>query len=382
MNALNYNPDATYNDGSCIMADACGNMNMLYFDWSGDVFANECSISLYDEYGNYLAYSGGYADSYACVNDGCFYAALSDNFGDGWENTTLNIYMNGLPEPIAAPYLTSGYSTDMMLSINSDGCTMNIEGCMDPTSMNYNPAATVADSSCVYSQDCQYGWSYIVAATGFWADEMSFAIINSSGDVVFSFDGEMNNSTSTSFACLTPDCYTVNMEDSWGDGWNGGYVSISNSFGYGDFYGGLNWGSEQEGMYSILSNCGTAIMGCMDSTALNYMADATEDDGSCMYNDNNPQGENPGMVLSSAAVKIYPNPASQNINVFVQGLEWNEGDFIQYKIYSIDGKLVNQGQWNEEQINYSFDVEELSSGMYLIELKNQNGSVTTRFSKQ
>ena len=135
-------------------------------------------------------------------------------------------------------------------------------------------------------------------------------------------------------------------------------------------------------MYSILSNCGAATMGCMDSTALNYMADATEDDGSCMYNDNNPQGENPGMVLLSSSVKVYPNPASQNINVLVQGLEWNEGDFIQFNIYSIDGKLVNQGQWNEKQINYSLDVAELSSGMYLIELKNQNGSVTTRFSKQ
>jgi hypothetical protein len=248
--------------------------------------------------------------------------------------------------------------------------------------MNYNPAANVADSSCVYSQDCQYGWSYIVATTGYWADEMSFEIVSSSGDVVFSFDGETNNSTLVDFACLTPDCYTVNMEDSWGDGWNGGYVSISNSLGYGDFYGGLNWGSEQQAMYSILSNCGAAIMGCMDSTALNYMADATEDDGSCMYNDNNPQGENPGMVLLSSSVKVYPNPASQNINVFVQGLEWNDGDFLQFNIYSIDGKLVNQGQWNEEQMSYSLDVASLASGMYLIELKNQFGSVTTRFSKQ
>ncbi len=382
MNALNYNSEATYNDGSCIMADACGNMNMLYFDWSGDVFANECSISLYDEYGNYLAYSGGYADSYACLNDGCYYAALSDNFGDGWENTTLNIYMNGMSDSIASPYLASGNSSEMMLSINSAGCSLSIEGCMDPTSMNYNPAATVADSSCVYSQDCQYGWSYIVATTGFWADEMSFEIINSSGDVVFSFDGEMNNSTSTSFACLTPDCYTISMEDSWGDGWNGGYVFIANSLGYGEFYGGLNWGSEQEGMYSILSNCGAAIMGCMDSTALNYMADATEDDGSCMYNDNNPQEENPGMVLSTAAVKVYPNPASQSINVFVQGLEWNEGDYLQFHIYSAEGKLVNQGQWNQEQINYALDIASLSSGMYFIELKNQNVNVVTRFSKQ
>jgi hypothetical protein len=120
----------------------------------------------------------------------------------------------------------------------------------------------------------------------------------------------------------------------------------------------------------------------MDSTALNYMADATEDDGSCMYNDNNPQEENPGMVLSTAAVKVYPNPASQSINVFVQGLEWNEGDYLQFHIYSAEGKLVNQGQWNQGQINYALDISDLSSGMYFMELKNENGNVVTRFSKQ
>jgi hypothetical protein len=88
------------------------------------------------------------------------------------------------------------------------------------------------------------------------------------------------------------------------------------------------------------------------------------------------------MVLSTAAVKVYPNPASQSINVFVQGLEWNEGDYLQFHIYSAEGKLVNQGQWNQGQINYALDISDLSSGMYFMELKNENGNVVTRFSKQ
>jgi hypothetical protein len=381
INALNYNADATYNDGSCIMADVCGAMNLIYFDWTGDAFAFESSIALYDNSGNYVAYSSG-SDTYACINDGCYYTTLTDNFGDGWGSTTLNIYLNGSNTPLLSPFLNDGMTDSMMVSINTTDCQMSITGCMDATAMNYNAVANIEDGSCVYSEDCQYGWTYIQTATGFWADEMSYSIVASNGDVLFEFEGDLNNATSTDFVCLTPDCYTVAMEDSWGDGWNGGYVFIANSLGYGEFYGGLNWGSEQEAMYSILSNCGAAIMGCMDSTALNYMADATEDDGSCMYNDNNPQEENPGMVLSTAAVKVYPNPASQSINVFVQGLEWNEGDYLQFHIYSAEGKLVNQGQWNQGQINYALDISGLSSGMYFMELKNENGNVVTRFSKQ
>lgn len=382
MNALNYNANATYDDGSCVFPDACGTLNMLYFDWSGGVFANECSVSLYDQNGNNVAYSTGSFDTYACINDGCFYTTINDNFGDGWENNTLNIYLNGSAEPLASPYLPSGSVDVMMLSINTTGCEITHEGCMDPTAMNFDPIANVMDSSCVYSQDCQYGWSYIVAATGFWADEMSFSIMSSSGDVVYNFEGEVNNSTVIDMACLIPDCYTVSMEDSWGDGWNGGYVSISNSMGYGDFFGNLSWGDSQVGMYSILSNCGSEVMGCMDSTAMNYDASATQDNGTCMYNDNNPQGENPGMTLTNAVVKLFPNPASQNINVSLHGFDLSVDGFVSYNIFSADGKLILQGQWNESQVNYALDISQLSVGMYFIEVLTTKGPLVERFSKQ
>ncbi|MEN9333759.1 MAG: hypothetical protein RLY35_939 [Bacteroidota bacterium] len=378
MNALNYNPAASYEDGSCITAGACGSMNMLFFDWTQGVFANECSVSIYDENGNYMAYSSGLADSYACVNDGCFYLSMNDNFGDGWENNALNIYLNAGDSAMASPYLSSGSAGEMMLSINTTGCALTIEGCMDVNAMNYNPAATSADSSCVYSQDCEYGWSYIATTTGNWADEMSYTIVNSNGDVVFNFEGQVNNSTSIAYACFSPDCYAVEMQDSWGDGWNGGYVSISNSLGYGAYYGGLNWGSEQVGMYGILSNCDSTIMGCMDSTALNYSADATEDDGSCMYNDNNPQGENPGMNLLEANVKLYPNPATTVLNI---NLEHFDSINLQYTIRSVDGKLLEQGRLNANQWNQSLDIQGLASGVYLLEIKNNEAILTQRFVK-
>jgi len=337
---------------------------------------------LYDENGAYVAYSAGYSDSYACVNDGCFFTTLNDNFGDGWENNSLNVYLNGSSVPISSPYLASGSMEMIVISVNTEGCQITNPGCMDATAMNFDPSANVMDSSCVYSQDCQYGWSYIVASTGFWADEMSFSIVNSGGDVVFNFEGDMNNTTTIEFACLIPDCYTVAMEDSWGDGWNGGYVSISNSLGYGDFYGSLNWGTAQDGMYSILSNCGNEVMGCMDSTALNYNASATQDDGSCMYNDNNPQGENPGMMLTSSVVKLFPNPAHQSINVSLQGFDLSSNDHVTFSIFSAEGKLIQQGQWNFDELNYSMDISNLSVGMYFIEISSNRGSKVGRFSKQ
>jgi hypothetical protein len=382
MNALNYNPDAMNDDGSCIMPDVCGSMNLLFFDWTGDVFANESSIALYDNNGNYAAYSFGSSDSYACLNDGCYYTDLADFFGDGWGGTTLNIYLNGNPTAFATPYLNFGSSDSMMLSINTLDCQMTILGCTDVSAMNYNAIANIDDGSCVFSENCQYGWSYIQTMTGFWADEMSYSILASNGDVVFEFEGELNNTNSVDFACLAPDCYTIQMEDSWGDGWNGGYVFISNSLGYGDFYGSLNWGSEQAGMYSILSNCGTAIMGCMDSTALNYNASATEDDGTCMYNDNNPQGENPGMVLLETTVKLFPNPVADVLNVFMTMDNLSDISSVHYSIHAVDGKRIEQGQWIGSSVGHSLNVQHLAAGIYYLEVSDNENRWVKRFVKQ
>ena len=72
------------------------------------------------------------------------------------------------------------------------------------------------------------------------------------------------------------DNYSISLVDSWGDGWNGGSLSIGGvTYTIDDF-------AENTSSYSeIVGSCGVA--GCMDASACNYNMDATFDDGSCTY---------------------------------------------------------------------------------------------------
>jgi len=68
------------------------------------------------------------------------------------------------------------------------------------------------------------------------------------------------------------DDYQVSMSDSWGDGWNGGALSI------GDDSFTIDTGSSND---FLVGSCGLA--GCTDENACGYNPDATFDDGSCYY---------------------------------------------------------------------------------------------------
>ena len=77
-----------------------------------------------------------------------------------------------------------------------------------------------------------------------------------------------------------PGCYTVNLYDSWGDGWNGNTLTIGDmNFELGDGYestGTLVAGVDPE-------ECGV-FYGCTDPAAANYDSTSTINDGSCFYN--------------------------------------------------------------------------------------------------
>ncbi|PCJ79922.1 MAG: hypothetical protein COA49_10235 [Bacteroidetes bacterium] len=121
--------------------------------------------------------------------------------------------------------------------------------------------------------------------TGLWSDEMSFSIVgpivNSDTEVV-SFQGLVDNSLTSDTLCFESGCYAVIMQDYWGDGWNGGSISIDMPDDTLEFI--MNSGYLEYQTFeinSITENCNWELLGCTDPNSENFIVGATVDDGTC-----------------------------------------------------------------------------------------------------
>ncbi|MAZ56040.1 MAG: hypothetical protein CMP54_03500, partial [Flavobacteriales bacterium] len=109
----------------------------------------------------------------------------------------------------------------------------------------------------------------VIYTAGSWASENSFTITDCDGNILASMDGGAGFND-----CLAlGDNYIVNLVDSYGDGWNGGSLSV----------GGVAMTIDSGASYqSITGSCG--VVGCMDANANNVNADATIADNTlCTY---------------------------------------------------------------------------------------------------
>ena len=75
-------------------------------------------------------------------------------------------------------------------------------------------------------------------------------------------------------------------------------------------------------------------------------------------------------------VEIWPNPVTDILNIHV----YQNNHSLAYKIFSINGKLMWNGELNDEKTN--LDLSRLSSGIYFIQIMGENMFSTYRFVKQ
>ena len=119
--------------------------------------------------------------------------------------------------------------------------------------------------------------------SGSWGSEVSFTITDASGNVLVNGNGSYaNNTTYDNYVDLAdPGCYDANMADSYGDGWNGGYILIIDSLTGSTVYT-LGTGFTTGGTF-VENFCLPYVLGCTDPGAGNYDPLATIDDGSCTF---------------------------------------------------------------------------------------------------
>ena len=323
-NADNYNPDATIDDGSCYTAagnDLCADAEplspgIITVDNTGAVVNEgiwgECwSFGSGEGEQSSVWYSFTTPDYPAqitleAIGDGT-YTLTDTQFGlftecggemidcDGNSGSGLlsmfDYACGELEENTEYILMIDGYYGDagtclLSYTVSSD-CSEPIYGCTDSNALNYDPSATVDDGSCYYQQDsCEFTSVGLVFTAGSFGSEVSFDITDEFGNVIVSFDGFQSQGTYYLNACLVDGCYSVNLYDSWGDGWNGGALDI-----YVDGFlvaAGITIpdGFEGSAMFGVnTDDCDFTyeLYGCTDPLALNFNPVATIDDGTCYY---------------------------------------------------------------------------------------------------
>ena len=179
---------------------------------------------------------------------------------------------------------------------------------LKPVEYLVNPAGKRAEEAPIYTQnqssirdnrDCPGEDETEISFScdgGSWQGEVSWTVEDAAGQDVISGGAPFSG-----LACLVDGDYTVYGEDSFGDGWNGNYLTVS-------MPDGTNLLS-----FTVVGENGTAtftvqagaVYGCMDPEAENYDPNATVDDGSCVY-----AGDNCGVPIVATDGTTYDATAS------------------------------------------------------------------------
>ena len=165
-------------------------------------------------------------------------------------------------------------------AVNDDNsCDFSCYGCTNSAACNYDASATLDDGSCILN-----GVDVVVTIlTDNYPAETTWTVSDDAGATVMSGGPYSTNATTYSeSACLGEGCYTLTVNDSFGDGICCGYgigsytVSVDGT----DVVTGGEFNSTVSEAFCVESS---EVQGCTEVFACNFDPSATVDDGSCIY---------------------------------------------------------------------------------------------------
>lgn len=149
-------------------------------------------------------------------------------------------------------------------------------------------------SSALSQTDCVIE-AEVSLSTSMWGSEVSWSL-SSEDEVVLTGSGYSNYGSYNQSFCIdtATTCYTLELFDSFGDGWNGAVLTVNIpilGLMFGDFT--MDTGSYAVYSFGFSDDCedsdstggtgGWTTYGCTDPEATNYNPAATVEDGSCAY---------------------------------------------------------------------------------------------------
>jgi len=140
--ATNWDPSVNTDDGSCEY-ELC-EFNQVYLYCSPGNWPEEVSWSIEDSEGNQIV--EGLVDQYytICVPTGEYKVNGFDTYGDGWNGSVLTAVDTSDNVLFSWTFNEGYYDSTYFWAGPKYGCT-------DPFADNYDPSATIDDSSCVYT---------------------------------------------------------------------------------------------------------------------------------------------------------------------------------------------------------------------------------------
>ena len=290
--ALNFDAYATEDDGSCMYPVECSDETTLASLYICTFSSGEnVALTIADSEGNVVYDQQGYPNMTIeyldiCLDPTACYTATMSNLDDstgGWYGGYF--YINS--QNVQVIYGALDNAEEASLDFSLSGECGEIFGCTDPVADNYDINATQDDGSCFYATDC----SGLVTITGLltlgqWTEEIAWTLSDAAGMIVYEgsgYDGSGNGLSLFDF-CVPAGCYTLELTDTFGDGWNQNILSL---FWDGD---GMDYTLETGDYISfdlgIGADCNDqpdTFAGCTDGGAMNFDPNASEDDGSCEF---------------------------------------------------------------------------------------------------
>ena len=237
--ANNYNSNANEDDGSC--------------DYTVEAIPG-CTDSVAINYNENAT-----ADNGTCVFEGC-----TDTNATNTNALTVTPTIPPYTTSAVAGYNAANYSDEA--AQNDDLCTYPIEGCMDNTAVNYNPTATTGNISDL----CQYAGCMDDAAANYDSDAVYDSVTYPDGELA------QNEDLCQYAGCTDPTDSAYDSTAVWNPNLYASQLAQNQALCDSDGDGVLNV-DEVPGCTNTLALNNAAISN-------NYNPDATDDDGSCVFN--------------------------------------------------------------------------------------------------
>lgn len=349
--ALNYNEYATIDDGTCIYLQDTTGTDIIY----------GCTDPTAINY-----------NELATIDDGsCIY-----------NNDTTNVDIYGCTDPTALNYNSLATIDDGSCIYNNDTTNVDIYGCTDSTALNYNPYATIDDGTCIYWQDTT-GTDIIYGCTDPIAlnynplatlDDGSCIYETGSSDCdAYFYVSQIN--TDLNYVTIVNQSTGNSLEYLWdfGDGNSSTDEYPTHVYDTDGLYMvclTITSSAPADSVYCTSSYCDTIGMTLsIPGFAYTGFTLNTVSELSLSIQDEN---------VDLISMNLYPNPANDNITLSYTLLK---NEQLTTSIYDLSGRMIRT--WTKAtpsgQHEVTIDINDLSPGLYQIELRNNQSRNILRF---